>query len=141
MQKKTEEMIEKVKDLLIKNNYISASDLAQKCHLSVYSIYKIIRFIRLDGIGVTPTQKGYVLSEFAQKSDDVGFMRRCFGRRTSDIISLSAMEKDIRSRWSAVEEKNNLTNVFKYLSINPTNTGKAQKSIKYMLSHVNGKGN
>lgn len=141
MQKKTELMINKVKHLLLKNNYIHAFELAKLCGLSPVSIYRIIRLLRLEGIGVIPTKKGYILSEFAQKPDDVGFMRRCFGRRTSDIIALGAMENDIRKRWSAVEDKNNLNNIFKYLSIKPTNTEKAQKSIKYMLTHVNGKGN
>lgn len=142
MHKKTELMINKVKDLLIKNNYISAIEIAKHCKLSVFSIYRIIRFIRLEGIGIVPTQKGYILSEFAQKSDDVGFIRRCFGRRTSDIISLSAMEKDLCSRWGSVEDRNNLHNVLKYFSINPAGTtkDKAQKSMKYMLTYVNGKG-
>lgn len=141
MQKKTEMMVNKVKDLLIKNNYISASEIAKHCGLSTISIYRIIRYIKLEGIGVIPTKKGYVLSEFAQKSDDVGFIRRCLGRRTSDIISLGAMEKDIRIRWSSVEDKNNLNNIFKYLSIKPTNADEATKSMKYMLTHINGKGN
>lgn len=141
MQKKTQDMVNKVKYLLLKNNYISAFEIAKHCRLSVISIYRIIRYIRLEGTGVIPTKKGYILSEFAQKSDDVGFIRRCFGRRTSDVISLGAMENDIKKRWAAVEDKNNLNNVFKFLSIKPTNTEKAKKSIKYMLTHVNGKGN
>jgi len=139
MQKKTEMMVNKVKDLLIKNNYISASEIAKHCGLSIVSIYRIIRYIKLEGIGVIPTKKGYVLSEFAQKSDDVGFIRRCLGRRTSDIISLRAMEKDIRTRWSSIED--NINNIFKYLSIKPTNADKAAKSMKCMLTHINGKGN
>lgn len=141
MRKKTEMMMGKVKDLLIKNNYIHAYDLAQKCKLSPQSIYHIIRKLRLQGIGIIPTKKGYILSEFAQKSDDVGFMRRCFGRRTSDIIALGAIEKDVRLRWNNVEDKTNINNIFKYLSIKPTNAEKAKTGIKYLLSSVNGKGN
>lgn len=141
MHKKTEMMMGKVKDLLIKNNYIHAYELAQKCKLGTGSIYRIIRNLRLEGIGIIPTKKGYILSEFAQKSDDVGFMRRCFGRRTSDVIALGAIEKDVRLRWNSVEDKNNINNIFKYLSIKPANTEKAKTGIKYLLSSVNGKGN
>lgn len=141
MQKKTELMMNKVQDLLIKNNYISSYELAKKCRLSITSIYRMIRNLRLKGIGVIPTRNGYILSEFAKKSDDVGFIRRCLGRRSSDIIALGAMEADLNNRWNSVEDKKNINNIFRYLSIKPTNTEKITSSIKYMLTHVNGKGN
>lgn len=141
MHKKTEMMLSKVKTILVENEYISAQELAKKCYCKPPTIYRIIRNLRLSGIGVIPTKNGYILSEFAKKSDDVGFIRRCFGRRTSDIIALGAIEKDVRLRWSGVEDKNNINNVLKYLSIKPTNTEKAKVGIKYLLSSVNGKGN
>lgn len=141
MRGKTKEMLNKVNTLLLENEYISALELAQKCKLCTGSIYRIIRNLRLEGVGIIPTKKGYILSSYAKKSDDVGFIRRCFGRRTSDIIALGAVEKDIRMRWSGVEDKNNINNVLKYLSIKPTNTEKAKTGIKYLLSSVNGKGN
>lgn len=141
MHGKTKEMINKVNTLLIENEYISAQELAQRCHLCRGSIYRIIRMLRLEGVGIIPTKKGYVLSAYAKKSDDVGFIRRCYGRRTSDVIALGAIEKDIRIRWSGIEEKNNINNVFKYLSIKPSNPEKAKSSIKFLLTSVNGKGN
>lgn len=141
MQQKTKLMMGKVKDLLIKNEYINAYELAKECKLSTPSIYRIIRNLRLEGVGIIPTKNGYILSEFAKKSDDVGFIRRCFGRRTSDIIALGSIEKDVRLRWNGVEDKTNINNVLKYLSIKPTNTEKAKTGIKYLLSSVNGKGN
>lgn len=141
MHDKTKQMMGKVKTILIENEYISAWEIAKRCKLSVQSIYRIVRYLRLEGIGIIPTKNGYVLSEFAKKSDDVGFIRRCFGRRTSDVIALGAIEKDVRIRWSGVEDKNNINNIFKYLSIKPTNTEKAKTGMKYLLSTVNGKGN
>lgn len=141
MQQRTKVMINKVHDLLTNNNYLTAYELAKACHLKKWSVYAIIRYLKLEGVGIIPTRKGYVLAESAQKSDDVGFIRRCFGRRTSDLISLRAAEKYISQRWDAVTDKNNINQVFKYLSLNPTNEKKAKESVKYLLSHVNGKGN
>ncbi len=141
MQKRTEEMLNKIKTLLLKNNYIDAASLAKECNLSVHSIYRAIRILRVNGTGIIPTKNGYILSEFAKKSDDVGFIRRCFGRRTSDVIALSAINKDIQKRWASIEDQKNMSAVFKYLSIKQTGTEKAKKSMKYMLSYVNGKGN
>jgi len=141
VQKRTEEMLNKIKTLLLKNNYIDAASLAKECNLSVHSIYRAIRILRVNGTGIIPTKNGYILSEFAKKSDDVGFIRRCFGRRTSDVIALSAINKDIQKRWASIEDQKNMSAVFKYLSIKQTGTEKAKKSMKYMLSYVNGKGN
>lgn len=141
MLNKTKDLLKKIKTILIENEYVTADVLAQKCHLSTKSIYRAIRFLRIEGIGIIPTKKGYVLSEFAKKTDDVFFIRRCFGRRTSDIIALSAIEKDVRLRWSGVEDKNNINNVLKYLSIKPQLIKNASKNVTYLLSSVNGKGN
>lgn len=141
IREKTKIMIGKVHGLLKDNDYLTADDIQKACRLSRWSVYQIIRHLRLDGIGIIPTKKGYILSEFARKNDDVHFMRRCFGRRTSDLIALSAAEQDITKRWRAVEDKNNINQVFKYLAINPNNTKRAENGLKYLLSHVNGKGN
>lgn len=108
LQSKTLEMFEKVKTLLIENDYMFAEDIAKKCHLSSASIYRLIRIMRMEGIGVQPTPKGYVLSEFAQKRDDVHFLRRLNGRRTSDFIAVRAATPFLKKRWSTMEDKRNL---------------------------------
>ena len=141
MREKTALMVKKVHDLLLNNEYMTAIDIAKACHLKRWSVYAIIRYLRIEGIGIIPTKAGYILSEFAKKRDDVGFIRRCFGRRTSDLISLHSAEKDISKRWNAVEDKNNINQVFRYLSLNPTNEKKATQGIKYLLTSVNKKGN
>jgi hypothetical protein len=97
-------MFEKVKKALIENEYQTAKQLAERCHLRTCSIFRIIKNMRLNGIGVLPTKKGYVLSEFATKNDDVGFIRRCYGRRTSDMIAIQAARSDINRRWKGVEQ-------------------------------------
>lgn len=136
MRQKTVIYLKKIHDLLIENNYMTTKDIKSKCHISNYQVYKSIRLLRMEGIGIIPTKKGYILSEFASRPDDVGFIRKCFGRRTSDLIALQAAQNDIQFRWNGVEDKNNINQVFKYLSINPTNQKKATDGIKYLLSSI-----
>ena len=137
MRQKTVLMIKKVHDLLISNNYLTTEELCKSVHLKRWAIYHIIRKLRLDGIGIIPTRKGYVLSESAQKRDDVTFIRRCFGRRTSDLIALHAAENDIVKRWKSIEDKNNINQVFKYLSLKPINEKKAIDGMHYLIESIN----
>ena len=71
---KSERYFKKVKDILIKYEYIKAQEIAIKCKLSTWKIYQIIKQMRLIGIGVISTRQGYVLSEFAKHGDDTGFI-------------------------------------------------------------------
>lgn len=136
MREKTAMMVKKVHSLLTDKNYLTAKEICSALRIKPWTIYKIVRFLRLEGIGIIPTKKGYVLSESADKSDDVGFIRKCFGRRASDLIALNAAQADIQKRWHAVEDKNNINQVFKYLSLNPQNEKKATDGIKYLLTSV-----
>lgn len=104
MKSKINEMIKKVHTALIENQYCKAKQLAELCHLKPSSIYRIIRMMRIEGIGVLPTKNGYILSEFATKRDDVGFIRRCYGRRAGDFLAISAARKHINSRWRSVTD-------------------------------------
>lgn len=108
MRPKTIEMIKKVENLLTENEYLWGDVLADKCHLSVSSIYRIIRLMRLNGTGIHITTKGYCLSEFSTVRDDVHFLRRLNGRRTSDLIAISAAARSIKKRWKSVEDKKTL---------------------------------
>ena len=105
MRTKTTEMLNKVKSTLIDNHYQTSIQLAEKTGMSRSRIWQLIRYMRLQGIGIIPTNKGYVLSEYAKKSDDVHLMRRLYGRRTSDFITIQACEKDIRGRWKSIQER------------------------------------
>jgi hypothetical protein len=136
MKPKSSDMVQKVHDALIENEYQTAAQLAERCGLETSSIYRIVRMMRLQGIGVLPTKNGYVLSEFAKKSDDVGFIRRCYGRRTSDIIAIQAAANDINGRWNKVEDKTNLKLLLAPLSIDVRNS----KGMKILLSYKNSKG-
>ena len=136
MREKTAIMVKKMHDLLTEKNYLTVKEISDKLRIRTWKIYQIIRFLRIEGIGILPTRKGYVLSESAQKNDDVHFMRKCFGRRTSDLIALHAAQADIQTRWHGVEDKNNINHVFKYLALNPVNEKKANEGIKYLLTSI-----
>lgn len=131
MKPRSEEMIKKVHTALIEHQYLTAKQLAEICRLRPCSIFRIVRKMRLNGIGVLPTRKGYILSELASKNDDVGFIRRCYGRRTSDFIAIAAARKDINSRWRSVEDSNALKTLLGPLTIDLTNTKGSKLLINY----------
>jgi hypothetical protein len=139
MREKTKMMIKKVHNLLVKNEYMTSYDLGKKCNLHPWSIRRIIKHLRIEGIGIIATSKGYILAEYAKQSDDVTFVRRIMGRRASDTICIQSARRHIQKRWRSVEGKNNINNVLTYLS--PINDGsEAQNSLKYLLTYVNSKG-
>lgn len=110
--------MQKVHTALLENNYQTAKQLAKHCNFQPCSIYRIVRMLRLQGIGVIPKKKGYVLSEFALKTDDVGFIRRCYGRRVSDFISIHAALKHINGRWKTLQDKSAMQQMLLPLSSN-----------------------
>lgn len=130
------DFVKKVHTALLENNYQTADELAEKCYLKRSTIYRVIRLLRIENIGVISTKKGYILSEFAKKSDDVGFIRRCYGRRASDFIAIQAALKDINSRWNSISDKKIMSIMLHPLSTNISKTQgmKALLSQKKLLS-------
>ncbi len=116
MRSNTIEMLQKVKSLLIDNEYMSGQDLAKKCNLSPASIYRIINLMRKEGIGVHVTPKGYILSEMAAKKDDTHFLRRLNGRRASDFYAIQSSGPHIKKRWRGVENRNNIEALLGFLT-------------------------
>lgn len=136
MKPYVKESVAKVKSFLTDNDYMSAPQIAEKCGMKPCSVHRIIRFMRLSGIGVLTTNKGYILSEFAKKKDDVNFIRRLYGRRTSDYIAIKAAELDIQRRWKSLEEKSQLKSLIEPLSVDLSNS----KGMKVLLNKTNSKG-
>lgn len=137
MRQKVAESLNKVKNALIENEYQTANELAEKCRMRPCSVYHIIRNMRVSGIGIMATNKGYVLSEFAKKTDDINFIRRLYGRRASDFIAISAAQPDIQKRWKTIEEKRELQLLVAPLSVDISNS----KGMKILLSKTtNSKG-
>ena len=108
MQARTTEMMKRMHDILVTEEYISAEKLAKKCKLCVGSIHRMIRIMRQNKIGVLPTPKGYVLAEYAKKPDDVHLLRRINGRHAGDFITLQAALPHMKKRWFSVSDKRTL---------------------------------
>lgn len=134
---KVDDMVKKVHTYLLENDeYVTAQRIAEYCHISVSSVYRIIKLLRLQMIGVLPTKNGYILSEFATKADDVGFIRRCYGRRASDFIAIQAALPHINSRWNKIEDKHNLKSLLAPLSSDISKS----TGMKVLLKYKNSKG-
>jgi len=108
------DIIPLVQNVLSENPYIDAKGIAKKCKLSLSRVYRAIRLLRegkegfWNRTGVHSTKNGYILSEFAKRTDDLNFLRRLNGRRTSDVIALGASETYIRHRWHSVTDRRTL---------------------------------
>jgi biotin operon repressor len=111
MRAKTKTMLDKVKDLLEDKQYARAKVLSKACRVGVGTICRIIRILRESGVGIHVAKKGYTLSEFAQKTDDVYFLRRLMGRRSSDFVAVRAAQSHINKRWSTLPEKRELATI------------------------------
>jgi biotin operon repressor len=119
------------------NNPKSAEAIATEFNVKINRVYQSIRALRVKGVGVHVTKDGYILSEFASKSQDVNFLRRLNGRRTSDIIAIQASERHIKHRWNTVEDKRNIQ-----LILSPLNGSvvAAQRGLKILLTKSNSLG-
>jgi len=137
LRAKTVEMIKRVKSLLVDHEYMKSRELAEKCGLCVGSICRIIRLMREEGIGILSTKNGYVLSKYAKKPDDVGFLRRLHGRRASDFVALQAAQADIKRRWRSIEDRKQLQLICSPLT---ANVGRLQAGMKVLLKRSNNKG-
>jgi biotin operon repressor len=100
------------------DKYLTSDDISQACGCSKGTVYNTIRKMREKGIGVHATKDGYVLSEFAQKKDDVGLLRKVNGRRTSDMIMLSAARTHMEKRWKTDSDRTLLGSMIDPLNIN-----------------------
>jgi len=103
MKSNLSQMENKVHHLLTENTYMRAKDIAKQCNVCVGSVSRIIRKICEKHIGVLTTKNGFCLSDGARHVDDVSFIRRLNGRRTSDAIRLQAALPDIKERWNRLE--------------------------------------
>lgn len=121
MRIRKNDLIKKVNDLLEGATvYLSANKLSFSCRVSVYRIYSAIRALR-EGtkdrlpVGIHSVKSGYILSKYANKTNDVEFMRKLNGARTSVYISANAAAPHIRERWNAVEDRRAFELIFKPL--------------------------
>jgi biotin operon repressor len=134
---KVKKLVKKGMSVLKDEEYVPAQVMSDKLGIPVTAVFRLIRYLRVEGIGVLTTPKGYILSEFAKKNDDVHFLRRLNGRRASDFIAIRAAEPDIRKRWNSVEDKRNLRLITAPLHVD---LKAITDGAKILLSAKNGKG-
>lgn len=106
MRASTKEMTAKAHGILKEGIPIRAKNMAQKCGMSVSSVYNMVRRMRVElSIPVMPTKNGYLLAEHATKRDDVYLLRRMNGRHTSDSMTVWLCQGSILKRWQGIENK------------------------------------
>jgi len=109
MRQSTETLIAKIEDILIGGSHLKAGELAKHFHVKPCTIYRAIRLMReVKNVGVHSIKTGYCLSECASKKDDVNFLRRLMGQRTSGLIALQASQPYIEKRWKGIEQRRQL---------------------------------
>ena len=106
MRAETKELKTRIHKLLLETDrYISATYIAHKVHRAKSAVYRIVRLLREDGIGIYATPYGYVIAEAATQNDDVHFLRMINGRHVSSVISFNAAKPHIMKRWKGIEEQ------------------------------------
>ena len=137
MKSKVNEQLTKIQTILKDENYVPGKRLCEVTGLCMGSVCTAIRKLREQGVGIITTHKGYVLSEFAKKSDDVGFLRRLHGRRASDFIALKAASPDMSKRWNSLTAKQEFKRIVAPLE---AGHGLLASGMKALLSTSNSKG-
>jgi biotin operon repressor len=132
MRQKTLDMINKISKILEEKEYIQAPDLAKSCNLSTSSIYRLIRVMRQEGIGIHITNKGYILSEYAGLKDDTNFLRRLNARRVSDYFAIQSSMQYIKKRWKGIQDKRTIRTILESLAINQKSLKTGMDSIKFL---------
>jgi len=107
-------------DFLNESKHIHAYDISIKLGISIYMVYSMIRRLRKKGVGIMYIpRKGYLLAEFADKKDDVGFFRGLLGRRASDWYAIQSCERHIKKRWNTNEDRKLLSALIKEVQPSP----------------------
>ena len=119
---KRADLLKKVRDCLKDSTgYLLASQVAKICGVSVYRIYTAVRLLKEGDshnkpLGIHAVKKGYVLSEYASKVDDVEQLRRLNGLRTSIYVTANAAAPHIRPRWNSVADRSAFSVIMKPLT-------------------------
>lgn len=126
---------QRVHDALVSaDGYVRAKELSEGLGVSKNTVYGAIRKLRQLGIGIHPAKKGYILSALATKSDDVNFLRKLNGRRTSDFIALSAARAFIEKRWAGEKDRQLLQSMVQPLNVDEAKLSISRKIIDDNLS-------
>lgn len=131
MRLKTADLAKKVHKQLVDNHYQTAGMLSEHLLVPVSSVYRAVRHLRIEGVGIWATNHGYVLTKYAKKSDDVNGLRKLNGRRVSDHIVVQAAIGDVEKRWNGITERQQLKAIVAPLRANLT---QCKKGMQILLS-------
>lgn len=105
----------KIQHILNKGERVSIDTLMKETLSSKSSIYRYITLLSQQGVGIYSGKNGYILSKYAEKRDDVHFLRRINGFHASSVIRLQASIASIRNRWRGIEHQKLLQDITKPL--------------------------
>jgi len=109
---------------------VYAQNIAEELGISKYKVYQIIKRMRFNGVGVHTTWNGYVLSKYATKKEDVGFIRGLLGRRASDYHALKGAKPHINRRWRKSSLYPELNSAMTPLIAPPDKLNEGMKSVE-----------
>ena len=95
----------KIQSLLKDHTHLYAKEISEAIGLSNSAVWGLIRKLRIKGIGIMTTNKGYILADKASKADDINFLRRLHGRRASDLLAIQSCQGAIQKRWNSDSDR------------------------------------
>jgi hypothetical protein len=133
IREKTEVDLERLHEALsLSRERQSAYILASKLKWKASKVRRLIRLLKLRGIGILPGRGGYILSAYADQRDDLMFIRKCYGRRVSDHITLIAAKEDMQKRWKGLDDRSAMQALLSPLTIDLTRT----KGVKLLSEYT-----
>lgn len=93
------ELKKRVLSLINEYDHPSARFIAEKMKVSPGTVYRVVRLLREENIGILPGKGGYIMAEDATVQDDTHFMRRAVSSYTSNKLILNGARKYIIERW------------------------------------------
>lgn len=122
-----------VQSLLEDHTHMHAKEISKKTGLSEGAVWGIVRKLRIRGIGIMTTNKGYIMADKATKADDINFLRRLHGRRASDLLAIQSCQDAIKRRWHSNADRKLLLSMATPLA-NPKQFLMAKKGMAVVLT-------
>jgi hypothetical protein len=88
---------------------VRGKEAAKLLNLKVEMIYRLRRGLcERSKIGIQPTASGYKLSQYCQKDEDMYYLKKAYGVKIGQAISLNAAREHIYSRWAVNNTDNRI---------------------------------
>jgi biotin operon repressor len=132
LREKTEVDLDKLNETLsLCKEHQSAYIIASKLGWKPAKVRRLIRLLKMRGVGILPGRGGYILSAYADQRDDVFLIKKVYGRHASDVITISAARSDMEKRWRRPEDRRALQALLGPINIDLSNT----RSVKLLTEY------